>query len=89
MLPGTTDADSDDPLTYSLGGTDAGSFNLDVAIRQLKIKIGVTYCSLRHKARLVIGELALELVECRHVRLLSPEYRVPGITCQVYNREDQ
>ena len=41
-LPAATDADGD-TLTYSLGGTNAASFTLDVGSRQLKTKAGVSY----------------------------------------------
>ena len=37
-----TDADND-PLTYSLEGTDADSFDFDPPTRELKAKSGVTY----------------------------------------------
>ena len=41
-LPAATDADGD-TLTYSLGGTDAASFTLNIVSRQLKTKSGVSY----------------------------------------------
>ena len=41
-LPAATDADND-PLTYTLEGTDAASFGFDPATRQLSTKSGVTY----------------------------------------------
>ena len=41
-LPAATDADND-PLTYTLEGTDAASFGFDAATRQLSTKSGVTY----------------------------------------------
>ena len=42
VLPAATDADGD-ALTYTLEGTDAGSFDFDASARQLKTKSGVTY----------------------------------------------
>ena len=41
-LPAATDADND-PLTYTLEGADAASFDFDPATRQLSTKSGVTY----------------------------------------------
>ena len=41
-LPAATDADND-PLTYTLEGTDAASFGFNAATRQLSTKSGVTY----------------------------------------------
>ena len=41
-LPAATDANND-ALTYTLGGTDAGSFNFDPSSRRLSTKSGVTY----------------------------------------------
>ena len=38
-----TDADSGDTLTYSLGGTDASSFDIVATSGQLRTKSGVTY----------------------------------------------
>ena len=38
-----TDSDSGDTLTYSLTGTDAGSFEIDSSTGQLKTKTGVTH----------------------------------------------
>ena len=38
-----TDPDNGDTLTYTLGGTDAGSFAIDETTGQLKTKAGVTY----------------------------------------------
>ena len=38
-----TDADTGDTLTYSLEGTDAGSFTIDSGTGQIKTKSGVTY----------------------------------------------
>ena len=37
-----TDADGD-PLTYTLGGTDAGSFDIDAQAGQIRTRAGVTY----------------------------------------------
>ena len=42
-LPPATDDDAGDSLTYSLEGTDAASFELDAATRQLKTKTTVVY----------------------------------------------
>ena len=38
-----TDTDTGDTLTYSLEGTDAGSFTIDSGTGQIKTKTGVTY----------------------------------------------
>ena len=38
-----TDADSGDTLTYSLGGTDAASFDIDTATGQIKTKAALDY----------------------------------------------
>ena len=38
-----TDSDSDDTLTYSLGGADASSFDFDSSNGQIKTKTGVTH----------------------------------------------
>ena len=38
-----TDPESDTPLTYSLGGTDAASFAIDDSTGQLKTKVGLDY----------------------------------------------
>ena len=38
-----TDADSDDTLTYSLGGTDASSFSIDMSSGQLKTSTALDY----------------------------------------------
>ena len=38
-----TDADSDDTLTYSLGGTDAASFDIDSTTGQLQTKMALDY----------------------------------------------
>ena len=38
-----TDADTDDTLTYSLGGTDAATFEIDATDGQLKIKAPLDY----------------------------------------------
>ena len=38
-----TDTDTGDTLTYSLGGTDAGSFSIVTASGQIRTKTGVTY----------------------------------------------
>ena len=38
-----TDADTNDTLTYTLGGTDAGSFNIDTGSGQLKTKAPLDY----------------------------------------------
>ena len=38
-----TDSDSGDTLTYSLGGTDADSFDIDSSNGQIKTRTGVTY----------------------------------------------
>ena len=42
VIPAATDADGDD-LSYSMGGTDAASFNFDVDSRQITTRSGVTY----------------------------------------------
>ena len=44
-----TDVDPGDTLTYSLGGTDAGSFDISLTSGQLRTKSGVTY---DHEARI-------------------------------------
>ena len=41
-IPAATDADND-PLTYSMEGTDAASFTFNAASRQLSTRSGVTY----------------------------------------------
>ena len=41
-IPAATDADSN-PLTYSFGGADAGSFTFDTGTRQISTKSGITY----------------------------------------------
>ena len=43
VIPAATDADSGDTLTYSMEGTDAGSFTFDASARQIKTRTGVTY----------------------------------------------
>ena len=43
VIPAATDADSSDTLTYTMEGTDAGSFTFEAATRQIKTKTGVTY----------------------------------------------
>ena len=42
VIPAATDADNDS-LTYSMGGTDAASFNFDTSTRQISTRSGVTY----------------------------------------------
>ncbi len=42
VIPAATDTDSD-PLTYSMEGTDASSFNFNASTRQITTKNGVTY----------------------------------------------
>ena len=42
-IPAATDANAGDTLTYSLGGTDEGSFGFDPATRQILTKAGVIY----------------------------------------------
>ena len=42
-VPAATDADSGDTLTYSMEGTDSGSFAFDAATRRIKTRSGVTY----------------------------------------------
>ena len=41
-IPAATDADSD-PLTYSFGGADAGSFTFNTGTRQISTRSGITY----------------------------------------------
>ena len=41
-IPAATDANND-PLTYTMEGTDASSFTFDASSRQIKTKQGVTY----------------------------------------------
>ena len=43
VIPAATDADAGDTLTYSMEGTDAGSFTFDASTRQITTKTGVTY----------------------------------------------
>ena len=43
VIPAATDADTSDTLTYTMEGTDAGSFTFEAATRQIKTKTGVTY----------------------------------------------
>ena len=42
-IPAATDANAGDTLTYSLAGTDAGSFGFDPATRQILTKAGIIY----------------------------------------------
>ena len=42
-IPAATDENSGDTLTYSMEGTDAGSFNFNASTRQITTKAGVTY----------------------------------------------
>ena len=42
-IPAAKDADTGDTLTYSLEGTDAGSFTFDASTRQITTRDGVTY----------------------------------------------
>ena len=42
VIPAATD-DDNDTLTYSMEGTDAGSFDFDASARQIKTKSGVSY----------------------------------------------
>ena len=42
-IPAATDADTGDTLTYSIEGTDAGSFDFNTTTRQITTKTGVTY----------------------------------------------
>ncbi len=41
-IPAATDADGD-PLTYSFGGADAGSFTFNTSTRQISTRSGITY----------------------------------------------
>ena len=43
VIPEATDADTGDTLTYSMGGTDAASFEFTALTRQITTKTGVTY----------------------------------------------
>ena len=43
VIPEATDADSGDTLTYSMEGTDAGSFDFDASTRQITTITGVDY----------------------------------------------
>ena len=43
VIPVATDMDSGDTLTYTMGGTDAASFNFNATTRQITTKAGVTY----------------------------------------------
>ena len=43
VIPAATDMDSGDTLTYTMGGTDAASFNFNATTRQITTKAGVTY----------------------------------------------
>ena len=43
VIPEATDADTGDTLTYSMGGTDAASFEFTASTRQITTKTGVTY----------------------------------------------